>query len=167
MVSGHAFNFEYSTLAPAVIAYHVFDRETELIHCVTHQAAVTNIYGFASQFGFDKSTRLLSLNHHQGKAALVDVFATLSVGGTLVLPESQLSWTDINWGALVEKNRINTLHASSQQLSHLINRVEMGGLSSVSLVLAGGETSKSLLSKLKQHNKRIEFVSLNGIDAVY
>ena len=164
-VSEHAFNFEYSNIAPDDIAYRVFDRETELIHCVTHQAAVTNIYGFASQFGFDKSTRLLSLNHHQGKAALVDVFATLSVGGTLVLPESQLSWTDINWGALVVKNRINTLHASSQQLSHLINRVEMGGLSSVSLVLAGGETSKSLLSKLKQHNNRIEFVSLNGIDA--
>lgn len=144
-------------------AYYAYDVEQNKITGVTHQNAVTSINGMIETFDLDQATRLLSLNLHTSKVALLDVFATLSVGGALVLVDQIEQSSASKWINLIQVHSVNTLHCPSARLSTLLNEAEAGSLSSLALTLSGGQTATDIWSKLKRHNKSTQLVAMQGL----
>jgi mycobactin phenyloxazoline synthetase len=142
------------------IAYIVPDIDQQEMVGVSHQVAVSRISSMIQLVGLNQTTCLLSLNSHSHKVSALDIFATLSTGGTLVLVEQLTQSSPQQWIKLIQHYQVNTLHAPSQRLNALVNQAEPGALASLALTLSGGRTATRLWKTLRKHNQSLQLVAL-------
>lgn len=144
------------------LAYFVFDNEAKATP-VTHQLAIKSLSSIMNALNLGHSMRLLSLHALHDKAAALDIFSTLSCGGTLALVDQIGNSTPEQWAEQVRQHNINVLHGPSLRLSTLIKQATAKSLTSVALVLSAGEqTPTRLYTAFKKHNKSAQLVALGG-----
>lgn len=149
------------TVPAQQVAYLINDVTPHTHIAVTHQAAVASVTDIIKTFGFNPTTRLLSLHAQTSKVSLLDMFATLLSGGTLVLVDQLTKSTPQQWGGLIQQQKINTLHCPALQLNTLVQQAETDALASLALTLSGGRaTNTQAWQALRQHNKTAQLVSL-------
>ncbi|MGO2011597.1 condensation domain-containing protein [Pseudoalteromonas sp.] len=148
-------------LSESSLAYIVLDAEHKTALKVTHQGIVSSLFDLITAFSFDQTTRLLSLYNPFQKLVALDIFATFSSGGTLVLVEQLHKVTPSLWAQCIQQQRINTLHCSATQLSALLNNAKEKSLASLAYVLAGVEpVATQLWQQLQSHNPSVQLVAM-------
>lgn len=144
------------------LAYFVFDNEAKATP-VTHQLAIKSLSSIMNALNLGHSMRLLSLHALHNKAATLDIFSTLSCGGTLALVDQIDNSTPEQWTEQIRQYNINVLHGPSLRLSTLIKQATPKSLTSVALVLSAGEqTPTRLHTAFKKHNKSAQLIALGG-----
>lgn len=99
--------------------------------------------------------------HHD--MSVFDVFASLSVGATLVLPARYEEKDAISWGRLVEQHRVTLWCSVPAILEMLLDCASPSQLSTLRLVAQGGDYIKpATIQRLRARHPHLRLISLGG-----
>lgn len=99
--------------------------------------------------------------HHD--MSVFDVFASMSLGATLVIPTAEQSKNALAWATLVEKNQISIWVSVPAIVDMLCSVAYPAQLQSLRLIAQGGDYIKvNLIEKLRLHLPNARLFSLGG-----
>ncbi|MFD2168469.1 amino acid adenylation domain-containing protein [Tumebacillus lipolyticus] len=133
---------------------------------IDHQGAVNTCLDINERFGVTEEDRVLALSSLSFDLSVYDLFGTLAVGGTVVIPDASRQGDPAYWAELVEQERITIWNSAPALAKILVEHVRETGKSlsqSLRLVMMSGDwIPLTLPVHLKQLVPSIETYSLGG-----
>ncbi|MFD2170023.1 amino acid adenylation domain-containing protein [Tumebacillus lipolyticus] len=133
---------------------------------IDHQGAVNTCLDINERFGVTEEDRVLALSSLSFDLSVYDLFGTLAVGGTVVIPDTSKQGDPAYWTELVEQERITIWNSAPALAKILVEHVRETGKSlsqSLRLVMMSGDwIPLTLPVHLKQLVPSIETYSLGG-----
>ncbi|MPQ34066.1 amino acid adenylation domain-containing protein [Clostridium estertheticum] len=131
---------------------------------ITHRAAQNTIMDINERFKVNFSDSCFALSELNFDLSVYDVFGILSVGGTVVLPDSNTSKNPEHWLDLLEKYPVTVWNSVPALVSMLVEYAETRsiGLPMRLVLMSGDWIPINLPSRIKQLTHDAEIVSLGG-----
>lgn len=132
---------------------------------ISHRSALNTIDDMNRRFGVTAADRVLGLAQLSFDLSVYDIFGTLSVGATLVLPDPELRNDPSHWAALIAEHGITLWNSVPAQLQMLGYRLEAEPAALPSLRMAwlsGDWIPLALPDQIRRHVPRIELIGLGG-----
>lgn len=150
---------------PAALAYVLFTSgstgEPKGVE-VTHDAAMNSIEFLNGHFEIGPRDRCLALSTLECDMSVLDVFGTLTAGGTIVVVDEAHRREPDQWAALIDAHGVTVLNFLPGWLEMLLE-VGQGRLSSVRVVPTGGDwVSPAMARRLRAEAPHVRFAGLGG-----
>ncbi|MFD3702126.1 amino acid adenylation domain-containing protein [Nocardia sp. NPDC058658] len=135
---------------------------------ISHRAALNTIADINARFGVGPGDRALGLANLGFDLSVYDIFGPLSVGATLVLPDTERRSDPSHWVELIERHRItlwNSVPALMQMLATYLmtESAERSGLSCLRLALLSGDwIPTTLADEIRAHIPGLDVIGLGG-----
>lgn len=132
---------------------------------ISHRAASNTIVDITERFGIGPEDRVLGLADLGFDLSVYDLFGTLAVGGTLVLPDSGRRGDPAHWAELLTSHGVtvwNSVPAQMQMLSHYLS-AHPGPAPTLRLALLSGDwIPVTLPDEIRSHIPGLKLISLGG-----
>lgn len=132
---------------------------------ISHRSALNTIDDMNQRFGVTAADRVLGLAQLSFDLSVYDIFGTLSLGATLVLPDPDRRNDPSHWAALIAERGItlwNSVPAQLQMLGHRLD-AEPVALPSLRMAwLSGDWIPLALPDQIRRHVPHIELIGLGG-----
>lgn len=156
--------FTPADIDPAQLAYVLFTSgstgEPKGVQ-MTHGAAMNTVEFINAHFEIGPDDRCLALSTLECDLSVLDVFAMLRAGGSLVVVDEAHRRDPDTWARLIERHRVSVLHFMPGWLEMLVE-VD-GDLSSVRVVPTGGDRVRpQLVRALRDRAPHLRFAGLGG-----
>ena len=155
--------------APDDLAYVIFTSGSTGMPkgvMVSHRAAQNTIEDVSARFGVGAGDRVLGLAALGFDLSVYDVFGTLALGATLVLPDPQRRADPAHWCDLVERHGVtvwNSVPAQLQMLADYLRGVPDRTLDTLRLALLSGDwIPVALPDEIRARLSDLALVSLGG-----
>lgn len=128
---------------------------------VTHDAAMNTVEFIAEHFELGPQDRCLALSTLECDISVLDVFATLTTGGAIVVVDEVHRRDPDQWVRLIERHRVTVLHFLPGWLAMLLNVA--GPLPTVRVVPTGGDWVTPVMAReLRDRAPEVRFAGLGG-----
>ena len=156
--------FRPATAAPDELAYILFTSgstgEPKGVE-ITHGAAMNTVEFINAHFEIGAQDRCLALSTLECDLSVLDVFAMLRAGGSIVVVDEADRRDPDTWSRLIEAHRVSVLHFMPGWLEMLIE--VPGDLSSVRVVPTGGDWVRpQMVRALRARAPHLRFAGLGG-----
>lgn len=133
---------------------------------LNHRGRVNNFSDFNRRFQIGSDDKILAVSSLSFDMCAYDVLGTLMAGGTIVLPNENMSTRAFHWLSLIDELKVTIWHSVPIMLEMLCiskaNRWNKS-LESIRLVLLGGDwISTKLPDRFRQYNRDAILISLGG-----
>lgn len=129
---------------------------------VTHDAAMNTIEFLNGYFGVGPDDRCLGLSHLECDLSVLDIFGTLTAGGTIVVVDEAHRRNPDHWASQIHAHGVTVLNFLPGWLEMLVE-VGEGKLSSVRAVPTGGDWVRiAMYRKLKAQAPQARLSGLGG-----
>jgi mycobactin phenyloxazoline synthetase len=129
---------------------------------VTHDAAMNTIEFLNGHFGIGPDDRALALSHLECDLSVLDVFGTLTAGGTIVVVDETYRRDPDHWAQQIATHRVTVLNFLPGWLEMLVE-VGEGRLQSVRAVPTGGDWVRtSMVRRLQAQAPGVRLAGLGG-----
>ncbi len=150
---------------PAALAYVLFTSgstgEPKGVE-VTHDAAMNTVEFFIGHFGFGADDRCLALSTLECDLSVLDIFATLRSGGSIVVVDEAQRTDPYSWARLIDEYQVTVLHFMPGWLEMLLE-AGRGRLSSLRVVATGGDWVRTEMARrLHEQAPHLHFAGLGG-----
>ncbi len=126
-----------------------------------HDAAMNTVEFINAHFAIGPADRCLALSTLEGDLSVLDVFATLRAGGSIVVVDEEHRRDPDAWARLIERHRVTVLNFMPGWLEMLLE-VD-GDLSSVRVVPTGGDWVRTeMVRRLRNAAPQVRFAGLGG-----
>ncbi|GIJ42518.1 non-ribosomal peptide synthetase [Micromonospora andamanensis] len=132
---------------------------------ISHRAALNTIVDITERFGIGWEDRVLGLADLGFDLSVYDLFGTLGVGGTLVLPDPARRGEPAHWAELVVRHRItvwNSVPAQMQMLAHYLSAHPEPARTLRLALLSGDWIPVTLPDEIRSHIPELKVISLGG-----
>ena len=133
---------------------------------IAHEAALNTLLDVNGRFQVNGSDRVLCISELNFDLSVFDIFGVLGAGGSLVIPDTEMSRNPIYLGNLVSKHAVtiwNSVPAFMELFLEMARIQKSISLASIRLVLLSGDwIPMALPGKLKALNPGIRLISLGG-----
>lgn len=137
---------------------------------ITHRAAWNTLADMINRFGLTEQDRVLGLSSLSFDLSVYDIFATLSVGASLILTEEQVIPDPKHWLELIERHEPtvwNSVPALMELLLESHGQNDSRVLASFRLAMFSGDwISLGMIKKLLDASPKTTLVSLGGATEV-
>ncbi len=116
---------------------------------VTHDAAMNTIEFLNGYFGIGPADRCLALSHLECDMSVLDVFGTMTAGGTIVVVDEEYRRDPDHWAKQIDAHGVTVLNFLPGWLEMLVE-VGDGRLGSVRAVPTGGDWVRTALVRRLQ-----------------
>ncbi len=129
---------------------------------MTHDAAMNTVEFLSSHFDLGPADRCLALSALECDMSVLDIFATLRAGATIVMVDEAQRRDPDSWARLIDAHRVTVLNFLPGWLEMLLE-TGRGRLSSLRVVATGGDWVRpELARRLKSEAPRLRFAGLGG-----
>jgi mycobactin phenyloxazoline synthetase len=129
---------------------------------VTHDAAMNTAEFLYGYFNIGPGDRCLALATLECDLSVLDMFATLATGGTIVVVDEQHRRNPDHWAELIGQHGVTVLNFLPGWLEMLVE-VGTGRLETVRVVLAGGDWVRTaMVRRLQEHAPGVRVAGLGG-----
>ncbi|BBY04760.1 non-ribosomal peptide synthetase [Mycobacterium noviomagense] len=151
--------------APTELAYVLFTSgstgEPKGVE-MTHDGAMNTVEFLTDHFDIGPSDRCLALSALECDMSVLDIFATLRAGGTIVVVDEAQRRDPDSWARLMDTHKVTVLNFLPGWLEMLLE-VGSGRLSSLRVVATGGDWVRpELARRLKAEAPQLRFAGLGG-----
>lgn len=154
---------------PSCVAYVIFtsgSTGTPKGVVITHRSVMNTIHDVNSRFGITGIDRVLALSAFEFDLSVYDLFGMLTVGGALVLPDSNKLRDPSHWTMLMNKHCVslwNTTPAMLQMLSAYLHYHTSEVPNSLRMTWLSGDSSPiNIPASIRQHWPEIFIISMGG-----
>ena len=163
-VGRHEAGFQPGPAQPDDLAYILFTSgstgEPKGVE-MTHSAAMNTVEFINAHFEIGPQDRCLALSTLECDLSVLDVFAMLRAGGSLVVVDEAHRRDPDTWARLIEAHRVTVLHFMPGWLEMLVEVA--GDLSSVRVVPTGGDWVRpQMVRELRERAPHMRFAGLGG-----
>ncbi|WP_167107517.1 non-ribosomal peptide synthetase [Mycobacterium sp. DL592] len=128
---------------------------------VTHDAAMNTVEFITDHFGIGPADRCLSVSTLECDISVLDIFATLGTGGTIVVVDEEHRRDPDHWVRLIDSHGVTVLHLLPGWLAMLLEVA--GPLPTVRVVPAGGDwVTPAMARRLRACAPAARFAGLGG-----
>lgn len=129
---------------------------------VTHDAAMNTVEFFIRHFELDGDDRCLALSTLECDLSVLDIFATLRSGGSIVVVDEAQRTDPYSWARLIERYQVTVLHFLPGWLE-MLTEAAAEQLSSLRVVPTGGDWVRTELARrLHAQAPNLRFAGLGG-----
>ncbi|MDA3662296.1 amino acid adenylation domain-containing protein [Mycobacterium xenopi] len=129
---------------------------------LTHDAAMNTVEFLSSHFDLGPNDRCLALSALECDMSVLDIFATLRAGGTIVVVDEAQRRDPDRWAQLIDTHGVTVLNFLPGWLEMLLEAGQ-GRLSSLRVVATGGDWVRpELARRLKSEAPQLRFAGLGG-----
>jgi mycobactin phenyloxazoline synthetase len=129
---------------------------------VTHDAVMNTVEFIARHFEIGAADRCLALSTLEGDISVMDIFVTLTTGGSIVVVDEAQRRDPDAWARLIDAHKVTVLHFMPGWLEMLVE-VGAGRLSSVRVVPTGGDWVRpEVARRLQAQAPKVRFAGLGG-----
>jgi mycobactin phenyloxazoline synthetase len=129
---------------------------------MTHDAAMNTVEFLTRHFQLGATDRCLALSTLECDMSVLDIFATLRAGGSIVVVDEAQRRDPDAWARLIETHEVTVLNFLPGWLEMLLE-VGAGRLSSLRVVAAGGDRVRpELARRLRAEAPHLRFAGLGG-----
>jgi mycobactin phenyloxazoline synthetase len=129
---------------------------------MTHDAAMNTVEFLSSHFDIGPGDRCLALSALECDMSVLDIFATLRAGGTIVVVDEAQRRDPDSWARLIDTRKVTVLNFLPGWLEMLLE-AGRGRLSSVRVAAIGGDWVRpELARRLKTEAPHLRFAGLGG-----
>ncbi|MGH3961567.1 amino acid adenylation domain-containing protein [Mycobacterium sp.] len=132
---------------------------------MTHDAAMNTVEFITRHFEIGPTDRCLALSTLECDMSVLDIFATLRAGGTIVVVDEAQRREPDTWARLIETRRVTVLNFLPGWLEMLVEvtKNSAGRLSSLRVVPTGGDWVRPELARsLTASSPQLRFAGLGG-----
>lgn len=133
---------------------------------ISHRGAKNTIEDVNKRFLVSSSDKIFAISAFTFDLSVYDAFGALSVGATLIIPDSKHEKDPAHWADMLKKYQVTIWNSAPSLMQMLIKHVGQRSYlipQSLRLVLLSGDLIPvSLPQILKQHVNKVEMVSLGG-----
>lgn len=133
---------------------------------IAHQGAVNTILDINKRFEVGDRDRVLAISSLSFDLSVYDIFGTLAVGGTIVIPEASANHSPEHWVKLIAQHRVtvwNSVPALMQMLVDYAKDRTNVALNSLRLALLSGDwIPLTLPNVIRTLTEEIQIISLGG-----
>lgn len=130
---------------------------------VSHRAAANTIDAIATRFAIGAEDRFIGLSALSFDLSVLDIFGPLSLGGALVCVDEEIDRDAAAWASLIADTRVSVINCAPGLIGMLLDIATAEQLSSLRLVLTGGDRVKTQLGqRMRQLVPGLRFVGLGG-----
>ncbi|MEA5549546.1 amino acid adenylation domain-containing protein [Anabaena cylindrica UHCC 0172] len=133
---------------------------------IDHRGAVNTILDINQRFAINSSDRVLALSALNFDLSVYDIFGTLAVGGTIVIPANTGAKDPTHWLELIKNHQVtiwNSVPALMQMLVAYLSDKPQQAPSSLRLALLSGDwLPLSLPGQVQKLFPNVQLVSLGG-----
>lgn len=156
--------FAPAPVDPAELAYILFTSgstgEPKGVE-MPHGSAMNTVEFINAHFAIGPDDRCLALSTLECDLSVLDVFATLRAGASIVVVDEEHRRDPDTWARLIERHRVTVLHFMPGWLEMLLE-VD-GDLSSVRVVPTGGDWVRpEMVRALRNRSPEVRFAGLGG-----
>lgn len=162
---GRDADFEPAAVDPSALAYVLFTSgstgEPKGVE-LTHDAVMNTVEFLSEHFDLGPNDRSLALASLEADMSVLEVFAILRAGGTVVVVDEEQRRDPDSWAQLIEQHSVTFLNWMPGWLDMLLN---VGGarLSSLRVVLLGGDWVRpELIAALRYAARGVRAAGLGG-----
>ncbi|EUA33331.1 nonribosomal peptide synthase family protein [Mycobacterium xenopi 4042] len=129
---------------------------------LTHDAAMNTVEFLSSHFDLGPNDRCLALSALECDMSVLDIFATLRAGGTIVVVDEAQRRDPDRWAQLIDTHGVTVLNFLPGWLEMLLEAGQ-GRLSSLRVVATGGDWVRpELARRLKSEAPQLRFAGLGA-----
>ncbi|MEE3065676.1 MAG: amino acid adenylation domain-containing protein [Actinomycetota bacterium] len=129
---------------------------------VSHDAAMNTVEFINSHFEIGADDRCLALSTLECDISVLDIFAMLRAGGSIVVVDEEQRRDPDAWARMIEQHRVTVLHWLPGWLEMLV-AVNSGRISSVRVVPTGGDWVRTeMVRALRAQAPRVRVAGLGG-----
>ncbi|MGP0051434.1 MAG: amino acid adenylation domain-containing protein [Solirubrobacteraceae bacterium] len=133
---------------------------------VSHRAALNTVADVSRRYGIGREDRVLGLSSLAFDLSVYDVFGTLGLGGTLVLPDPDRRVDPSHWAALAAAHEVtvwNSVPAQLQMLADYLRSEPELSLPSLRLAMLSGDwIPVTLPDQIRERLPGLALVSMGG-----
>ncbi len=133
---------------------------------IDHKGAVNTITDINKRFNINGRDSVLALSALNFDLSVYDIFGTLGVGGTIIIPDASGTKDPGHWLTLIKQNKVtvwNSVPALMQMLvEYLAGRKESAPDSLRLILLSGDWIPLDLPDRIKSICPQVEIISLGG-----
>jgi mycobactin phenyloxazoline synthetase len=129
---------------------------------MTHDGAMNTVEFLTDHFDIGPGDRCLALSALECDMSVLDIFATLRAGGTIVVVDEEQRRDPDSWARLIDTHQVTVLNFLPGWLEMLLE-VGTSRLSSLRVVATGGDWVRpELARRLKAEAPQLRFAGLGG-----
>lgn len=130
---------------------------------VQHRAAAHTIDAIGAHYGLDADTRTLGVAVLEFDLSVFDLFAPLSLGGSLIALTAAEANDAVAWARLARRHRVSVLNAAPSVLRMLFDVSSADDLGALDVVISGGDwVTTDLARRLRELAPHARFAGLGG-----
>lgn len=130
---------------------------------VSHRAAANTVDALAARFEIGGEDRLIGLSSLEFDLSVFDIFAALSLGGTLVCVDAEIERDAQAWAELIAETGVSVLNCAPGLIGMLLDTATAMSLRSLRVVITGGDrVNTELAHRLRALVPGIRFAGLGG-----
>lgn len=157
-----SFNAEINRL-PAYYLYTSGSTGTPKCVVLNNQATENTLQQTISEWGITADDVIMAVTPFHHDMSVFDVFASMAVGATLVVPSFEQSKNAVVWANLVDRYKVTLWSSVPAIVDMLFSVAQKEQLQSLRLIAQGGDYIKpSLIAKLREQLPNARLFSLGG-----
>ncbi|MDX8161356.1 AMP-binding protein [Acinetobacter pittii] len=157
-----SFNAEINRL-PAYYLYTSGSTGTPKCVVLNNQATENTLQQTISEWGITADDVIMAVTPFHHDMSVFDVFASMAVGATLVVPSFEQSKNAVVWADLVDRYKVTLWSSVPAIVDMLFSVAQKEQLQSLRLIAQGGDYIKpSLIAKLREQLPNARLFSLGG-----
>jgi glutamate-1-semialdehyde-2,1-aminomutase len=133
---------------------------------IDHRGAVNTIFDVTQCFGVGSGDRVLALSSLSFDLSVYDIFGTLSVGGTIILPNADALRDPAHWTELMVREKVTIWNSVPALMQMLIDygssRKDLSACPLRLVLLSGDWISVTLPDQIKSLFEGVQVISLGG-----
>ncbi|BAY84406.1 barbamide biosynthesis protein BarG [Calothrix parasitica NIES-267] len=132
---------------------------------IDHRGAVNTIIDINKRFGVNASDRTLALSSLSFDLSVYDIFGSLAVGGTIIIPKASLEKEPAHWKELMVQHNITIWNSVPALMQIMVDYISdnIGAFASLRLALLSGDWLPiDLPNQIQSLAKNVQVVSLGG-----
>ncbi len=133
--------------------------------CVSHRSIINTLFAVNAYIDVNQNDSILALSDVQFDLSVYDVFGTMMVGGTVVIPQSAKAKEPWYWNQLIDTHGItlwNSVPALMQLLLDYQTSHDLQGYAFKAVLLSGDKIPLTLPARVQERAKQAKVLSLGG-----
>ena len=130
---------------------------------ITHKAVSNTVYDVNQRFMVTSEDVFFNISNLNFDLSVYDIYGSLSVGGTLVIPEEDDKYRPNNWSNWIKKEKVSIWNSVPAIVDLLLDNTSKEVLGLLRLVLVSGDfISSCLVKNMQEKIINAQLISLGG-----